>query len=86
MRINSKNMLPTFWAMSALILTAASCASSPSGSEKALHPTVGKVEPPVSLKVVRESKERNDLLDEESPKGLRVEQITTNPNADSKNE
>ena len=85
MRINNKNMLPAFWAMSALILTVTSCASSSSGSEKELCAAVGKVEPPVSLKVVRESKERNDLLDEESPKGLRVVQITTNPNADSHN-
>ena len=38
-----------------------------------------KVEPPASDRVVHESKERPDMLDEDSPKGLRVVQISTDP-------
>jgi len=38
-----------------------------------------EVLPPVSAEVVRESRERPEILDESSPKGLRVVQISTNP-------
>ena len=38
-----------------------------------------QVEPPASDEVVRESRERPDLLDENSPKGLRVVQVSTDP-------
>lgn len=38
-----------------------------------------KVEPPASDRVVHESKERPDILDEDSPKGLRLVQISTDP-------
>ncbi|MFC1614907.1 hypothetical protein ACFL5K_06380, partial [Gemmatimonadota bacterium] len=37
------------------------------------------LEPEVYSKIIRESRERPDLLDENSPPGLRVVQITTNP-------
>jgi len=43
------------------------------------------VEPPVGGEVVRESKERPDMLDENSPAGLKVVQITTNPEIRSNN-
>ena len=39
-----------------------------------------EIEPPASSRVVRESKERPDLLDQDSPKGLRVVQLSTDPN------
>ena len=38
-----------------------------------------EVLPPVPTKVVRESRERPDIADEQSPKGLRVVQISTDP-------
>ena len=41
------------------------------------------VEPPVSGEAVYESRERQDLLDEYSPDGLKVIQITTNPDMTS---
>ena len=44
-----------------------------------------EIEPPVSTNVIYESRERQDLLDENSPKGLRVVQITTDPNLVSHN-
>ena len=43
------------------------------------------VEPPVSDKVIHESIERNDLFLKDSPKGLRVVQITVNQNRNSHN-
>lgn len=36
-------------------------------------------EPPVYSKIVRESRERPDMLDENSPEGLKVIQVTTDP-------
>ncbi len=38
-----------------------------------------KTEPPASSKAIYESIERSDILDEHSPEGLRIVQITTNP-------
>ena len=38
-----------------------------------------KVEPPTSDRVIYESKERPDILDEDSPEGLRLVQISTDP-------
>ncbi|MFC1544922.1 hypothetical protein ACFL4X_02025, partial [Gemmatimonadota bacterium] len=43
------------------------------------------VEPPVEGSVIRESRERPDMLDEKSPAGLKVVQITTNPEIRSNN-
>jgi len=43
------------------------------------------VEPPVYSGIIRESRQRPDLLDENSPKGLNVVQITTNPAVGSHN-
>ncbi len=37
------------------------------------------IEPPASTEIIYESRERHDLFDEFSPKGLRVVQITTHP-------
>ena len=44
-----------------------------------LRADVIKIEPPTSDRVVYESKERPDILDEKSPKGLRLVQISTDP-------
>jgi len=43
------------------------------------------VDPPVYSEIIRESRERPDLLDENSPEGLQVVQITTNPAVGSRN-
>lgn len=87
---NKKSMPLTFSVSSIFILFAASCTilqgePEKAGRLKAISSTVGDVEPPVSLKVVRESRERKDFPDKNSPKGLQVVQITTNPNAGSHN-
>jgi len=47
--------------------------------------TVSKVEPPVSEELLYESKERSDLLDDNSPQGLNLIQITSNITEDSWN-
>ncbi|OGX18452.1 MAG: hypothetical protein A2105_05565 [Omnitrophica WOR_2 bacterium GWF2_63_9] len=44
-----------------------------------------KVEPPAGTELVRESRERQDMLDSKSPAGLRVVQITTDPEIASSN-
>ena len=41
------------------------------------------MEPPVNAPIVRESRQRQDLLTPESPEGLRLVQITTNPDANN---
>lgn len=43
------------------------------------------VEPPVYSEIIRESRPRPDLLDENSPEGLNAVQITTNPAVGSQN-
>ncbi|HUU28853.1 MAG TPA: hypothetical protein VM123_13665 [archaeon] len=59
------------------------CESAPETHDAALakYP----VEPPVYNEIIRESRERPDLLDQNSPEGLLVVQITTNPAVGSNN-
>ncbi|MHC4397211.1 MAG: hypothetical protein ACYS1A_16355 [Planctomycetota bacterium] len=83
---NKRSGLPAVFTLSMLVLCAASCTTQRFESVKVRGcSSVSDVEPPVSLNVIRQSRERKDLLDENSPKGLRVVQITTDSTVGSHN-
>jgi len=87
---NKKNILSTVFIrlmlLSPFTLFIVLCAESVRAEGvKTVSSDVREVEPAVSLKVIRESRERKDLPDENSPKGLRVVQITTEPTVESHN-
>lgn len=87
---NKKSVLLTVFVRSILLLPVTLfmvlCTESvKAGGVKTVCSTVSDVEPPVRLKVIRESRERKDLPDENSPKGLRVVQITADATVESHN-
>ncbi len=87
---NNKSVLPTVFIRSILLLPVTLfmvlCAESvKAGCVKTVCSAVRDVEPAVGLKVIRERRERKDLPDENSPKGLQVVQITTDPAIESHN-
>jgi hypothetical protein len=78
---NKKNVLPTAFVRSMLLLPVTLfmvlCIESiRAEGVKTVCSNVSEVEPAVGVKVIRERRERKDLSDENSPKGLRVVQIT----------